>query len=266
MKQILIHIICVAAVVLGSSAHSGEQPRYEYLDAPTWLAKVEEVKNHGGTLSEWEQYDPRLLREYFLTFKPRPGNEIKDQLFKLGGLASYGEGQDLAEIELLVGILTNQLPEADDLRLYSDVVRAREGDANAMARIADARTKTQVGLLAACRTQRARDHLARIAQDSQLGFDVRSRAVEALVWLRDNRSLEIAISKEFIEQASREVTIPYSRFLWQLTGLDVLENLDIDSPDKLREYMKENRISLHPIERKLSVRGGIDWTKVKWRE
>jgi hypothetical protein len=242
-----------------------ETPRVKYVDAQTWVSEVHRARKNGESVLELEKYTPELIREYVLHLEPRP-NRFREQdlWWKRDVLCAYGQMKDLAQIRQTILALQQIYafkPEIQsELEFYQFVIPARHGDEAAWQRIRSVGSTLAMSLLRLCRSELLREKFVGIATDQKEDILVRCTAVYNLAHLGDSRSLEIALSEEFVAAVRAQGDIRI--ILSGMTGIDEIR--DAPTIDEARRLIKERSVQFPVIRERISVKGGIDWSKVKW--
>ena len=239
----------------------------QYVDANTWIAGVEK----GRWIEFTHKYDRRLLREYFLHFRGR--NPDADIYWKLLGLAAFGDCDKKVEVERLAEqwLKVNSSVIAERRRnepaflefreMVKLVIPARCGDGAAMKRLLSNTGSTAVKMLMLCHNQMAMDRLAEIANDDKWPAMQRLSAIDDLVQDGDQRGLDVLLSDKIVQIIKdSEVDLVFPD-LWQ-NMMEIKLPQEVDSPAKMRAWLKEHPDVLVKPKEKISVRGGIDWSKV----
>lgn len=251
---------------------------FEQIDAETWLRGVEwfRYNAHIGPLLmvDLQEYDPVLVRQYFENVAP--ADTEKDLGWKMFGLAAYGSQSDAAEVERLaqqfLAATGGQGEYSQHAELGKYVLLAREGSASeaalAITRITSpaVNPQTRADLLLLSGSAVARSKLAEMAQDTTLGWGVRSWALTYLRDLCDVRCPMIAMSPEFVEAMRQNTEFKEEEGLLSIlakeTGVQEIE--DAGSIEKARDFVARNKPTpLRDFEKVKTVKGGIDWAKFR---
>jgi len=258
-------LIALLALVfhLPVATHAGDN---KHVDTATWVGHVESLRNLRNDILGCEAYDAKLVREYFLHVKPQ--DDIEDLQWITLGLTAYGETKDMPILEKFVkklallgeGRTTNR--EIELLEAFKFIPLARGADQKAMKKILSFNGEDAVFLLRLVRTFEARDALAKIASDDKESFSVRCKAIESLKQLGDNRAIEITLTPNFIKTLlESDGYLP--KFMSELTGKEDGEIESLTSFEKAQDWVKKNNFKIKPPEEKISVKGGVDWSKMK---
>jgi hypothetical protein len=153
---------------------------------------------------------------------------------------------------------------------YKYIIPARYGDVAALKHLLiNTNREEVVCLLAKTQTGLARDNLAMIARDNKWPGIAKLWAVEALVMSGDQRGINILLSDEMLQiiEASHS-ELGYSQAGWWLfDGVGKPQGYvsgSFDTPAKARAWLKEHPEAIVFPRKKISVKGGIDWSKVDW--
>lgn len=263
MIRTLIRLNCLLCLVLSTTLLRVAEGQEVVMDADDWVKVVEEYRENLRVL-RLEPYPPALVREYFKRFEPSndPFFAFQDAGWKLDGLLAYGNREDITDVAPAISQMkkvgTSAIINETNMELAQLVIPARFGDRNALQRILDSSVPW---LLAVCRTNETREHLAKMAADSNLSYSERVDCLKYLRDLGDPRSFEIAFSDELYKAWKRNSGSLEHTFLWvYVTGDE--EFHDVNTAEEARMLAKKKGIVVKPFA-KVRIRGSVDWAKFK---
>lgn len=241
-----------------------------YIDSFTWIQKVHGFRYGGpaGVL-RLESYDEQTVQEYFRHLPDQEGELLC--LWKLMGLASYGSSEDIERTRKLADDMAkrffgNSSESKQSLDRVIDVLLARNGNIAAWNKLRNGiqdkgnTDREIVWLVALIRTKAGCDILASLAKNNQASLPLRIVAIEALRSLRDNRALEIFLSKNFEEALIASNTYTVLNLWHDIFGFEKFKS--ISSMQHARNWVKKNRVRLQPATKIISSK--VDWNDIMW--
>jgi hypothetical protein len=241
----------------------------DYIDADKWLQSVSKLARVGRAdkFFQLERYDPALIVSYFRQCPLLPVEGMAR--YKLNGLLAYGEAKDIPQIRQLIDILINSEAEDEAVKEFYGrmplVVAAREGDKVALDELTDHSGTEALLLVAMVRTSDARDALVFVATDEKRNLHDRIVALECLRYLGDDRCLSIFLSESFTDTFFVSGYGKTFQEVWeQVSG--AAPPFQFSTPEEARAWVRRSNFRVSRSERVISVRGGIDWSRLNWNQ
>lgn len=258
MKPILFILMAFVFSFRDTNVSGGQA--IEYVGPELWLANVNFVRQHNG-VTFLTEYDPVLLRQYFTRYLP---TEDKNDLWpegnfhwKLWGLLTYGNLSDTGAVHKLAQRLSSMEWEC------TLVIPARHGDVDAMKSLLKCKTSNTTGFLRIINSKQARDRLVEIANDHLWDSSDRMASIAYLTEMGDARSLQVFLSEDFEKLIT--TSVEGSNYRNEFQGFFKVQlPKEVKTPEEIRQWVKKNPVSIVAITpaKCISVKGGIDWSKV----